>query len=211
MVFGPAMERGKKLTRFYTLLQRGDQQIKAFREVFGQFEDVQAHLETYINAFTFRSWAIDNSTSIQEKDFSTRKLSRAESLAEIAGYRLWAHDVAEADHYVELALQDDPGLAVAHEEMGFIYFRDGQDENAKREFARAYELDKQRYLALYFKTMMSAQRDTAEQREMLRTGLLQTLQINPQFAPAYVQLAMLELREGYAAKALAMSRKAEEL
>src|ERR1700730_10411370 len=113
MVFGPDMERGKKLTRFYTLLQRGDQQTKAFREVFGEFKDVQAHLEAYINAFTFRSWAIDNSTSIQEKDFSTRKLSRAESLAEIAGYRLWAHDVAEADTYVELALKDDPGLSVA--------------------------------------------------------------------------------------------------
>jgi Tfp pilus assembly protein PilF len=211
LVFGPDMEQGKKLTRFYTQLQRGDQQIKAFREIFGDLKDLENNLEKYISARAFRSWVIDNSSSIHEKDFSTHKLSKAESKAEIAGYRLWGHDRAEATPLVEEALKEDSNLAVAHEEMGFIHFREGKDEDAAREFARVCELDNQRYLSQYFKTMLAAKWKTPEQREVLHQGLLQTVQINPQFAPAYVQLAMLELADGQDAKALAMSRKAEGL
>ncbi len=228
LVFGPDMEKGKKLARFNVLLQRGDQQQKAFREVFGDPNDIQLQLEKYVGAFAFNSWVVDNSSAIHEKDFSTRKLSNAESLAETAAYRLWGHDPKEAGGYVEEALKQDPNLAAAHEELGFIDFTDGKDTDAVREFARAYELDKQRYLSQYFKAMMAAPKESlalqgtparsqpapstqSTQHDALRTELLQTVQINSLYAPAYVQLAMLELRDGHLVKALNMSRKAEEL
>jgi hypothetical protein len=95
--------------------------------------------------------------------------------------------------------------------MGFIYFRDGKDQEALQEFSRACELDSGRYLSQYFKTMMEAKLQTPEQREVLRQGLLHTVQMNPQFAPAYAQLAILELAGGRDARALAMSLKAEGL
>jgi tetratricopeptide (TPR) repeat protein len=211
MVFGPDMDKGKKLGHFYTLLQGGEPQPKAFHEVFGETKDVQDHLDKYIRAFSFGSWVMDNSSGIQEKDFTARKLSKAESDAEVAGYRLWEHDAGEATGLVENALKEDPTLGAAHEEKGFIFFREGKDEDALQEFLRAYELDKQRYLSQYFKTMIVAKKDTPEHRNALQAGLLQTVQINPQFAPAYVQLAMLELDEGHDVRALAMSRKAEQL
>jgi tetratricopeptide (TPR) repeat protein len=212
MVFGPGMEQGKKLAKFYAQLQRGDEQLKAFREVFGDLRALEAGLDKYITAFAFQSYVIDNSAStIHEKDFSTRKLSKAESQAAIAEFRMWNHDTPEAVPLVESALKDDPNLAVAHEELGFLDFRDGKDEDAAAEFSRAFELDKQRYLSQYFKTMLAAQRETPQQREALRSNLQQTLQINPQFAPAYVQLAILELADHRNDAALSMARKAESL
>jgi len=211
LVFAPEMEKGKKLTHFSALLQQGDQQMKAFREAIGNVKDVQNRLEKYIQAFAFQSWVIDNPGLTPDKDFSLRKLSKAESDAEVASYRLWGRDGAEAPSLVEQALKEDPNQALAHEEMGFIHFRAGQDPDAVREFTRACELDRQRYLSQYFKTMMEAKRETPEQRGALQAGLLRTLEINQQFAPAYVQLAMGELADGHDAKALGRSRKAEQL
>lgn len=211
LVFGPEMDHGKKMNLFYSRLQKGDQQGKAFREIFGEYKDVEQDLTRYISGFSLKSWVIDNPTSIQEKDFSVRKLSSAESKAEIAGYRLWGRDAAEAPGLVEEALKEDPALGLAHEEMGFINFRDGKDEEAIREFSRAVELDKQLYLSQYFKTMMTAKWDTPEQREAVHAGLSLTSQINPRFAPAYVQGAILELFAGHEERALALSRKAEDL
>ena len=130
LVFGPDMELGKKLSRFYAQLQAGDQQIKAFRDVFGDLKSVEKALDEYIQAFAFHAYVIENPTPIQEKDFSSRKLTRAESDSEIAGYRLWEHDNSEATDLVERALQEDPALGVAHEEKAFINFREGKDEDA---------------------------------------------------------------------------------
>jgi Tfp pilus assembly protein PilF len=211
LVFGPDMELGKKLSRFYTQLQAGIPQIKAFREVFGDPKNVEDGLQKYIQAFAFHAYTLENLTTIQEKDFSSRKLTKAESDAEIAGYRLWEHDAPEATDLVERALEEDPALGAAHEEKAFINFREGKDEDALREFSRASELDKTLYLSQYFKAMMTAKRDTPEQREALRAELEQIKQINPQFAPAYVQLAMLFIADGQGTKALVQARKAEQL
>jgi tetratricopeptide (TPR) repeat protein len=211
LVFGPDMELGKKLTSFNARLQAGDQQLKAFHEVFGDLKNVEDGLEKYIQAFTFNAYVIENSNPLREKEFSKRKLTKAESDAEVAGYRLWEHDTPEATDLVDRALQEDPALGAAHEEKAFINFREGKDEDAVREFSRARELDKTLYLSQYFKAMMTAKRETPEHREALRAELLQITQINPQFAPAFVQLAILDLADGKDAKALASSRKAEQL
>jgi len=210
-VFGQDMELGKKLSRFYAQLQAGDQQLKAFREVFGDPKKVENELQKYIQAFAFHAYSVENLTAIQEKDFPARKLTKAESDAEIAGYRLWEHDAPEATDLVERALQEDPALGAAHEEKAFINFREGKDEDAVREFSRACELDKTLYLSQYFNAMMTAKRETPEQREALRTELQQITQINPQFAPAYVQLAMLFIADGQSTRALVAARKAEQL
>lgn len=211
LIFGPNMELGKKLNRFYDQLQRGDPQIKAFRQAFGDLKTVEDGLQKYVQASKFQAYAVKNHSPIQEKDFSSRKLTQAESDAAVASYRLWEHDAPEAVELVDRALQKDPALGAAHEEKAFLYFRAGRDEDALREFSRATELDKTLYLSQYFAAMMTGKRDTAEQREALRAQLLQITQVNPLYAPAYVQLALLDLANGQDAKALESSRKAEQL
>jgi Tfp pilus assembly protein PilF len=206
------MEHGKKLAHFYGQIQRGDEQLKVFREIFGDLRALEAALDKYISALAFQSFVIDSSSAdIHEKDFSARKLSRAESDSALAEYRMWNHDVPEALPLVDSAFKGDPNLGLVHEEKAFLAFHNGQDEEAAREFSRAFELDKQRYLSQFFVTMLAAQRQTPQQRDALRAALQQTLQINPQFAPAEIQLAILDLADGRDESAYAWSRKAESL
>ena len=56
-----------------------------------------------------------------------------------------------------------------------------------------------------------AHSDAPDDEASLHDALLKTLHINPEFAPAYVELARLALRQGNLANALAVARKAEQL
>src|SRR6202521_3658077 len=60
LVFGADMEAGKKLSRFYAQLQAGNQQVKAFRDVFGDLKNVEKALDEYIQAFAFHAYVIEN-------------------------------------------------------------------------------------------------------------------------------------------------------
>jgi tetratricopeptide (TPR) repeat protein len=82
--------------------------------------------------------------------------------------------------------------------LGFLNFDEGKDDEALRDFKLALESDNGRYLSLFAETMLSAQvhSDHPEDRAALENAMRRVLQANPQFAPAYVQLALLYAREG---------------
>jgi tetratricopeptide (TPR) repeat protein len=213
LVFGPGMEQGNKLAEFLNRLQSGEEQKKAFTDTFGSLDSVQKALEAYVDKFAFASFVLRNPPQINEKEFLERKLSVAETEAAIGAYRIWTHDLKDAGEITEQGLKDDPKLAELHENLAFLDFADGKDEDAAREFAAAYNLDNQLYLSLYFKTMLSSvarSNDPADLNTFQET-LSQVLKIDPQFAPAFVELALMLVRENKLNNALAVSRKAEEL
>ncbi len=213
LIFGPDMEKGQHLNEFSTLLQEGVEQKKAFQHVFGDFKKLDAELRKYLSQFAFQVGVLSNPPNIEEKSFSTRTLTVAETHAELAGFHLWTHDFGGAETLAAEAIKDDAELGFAHEVMGFADFEKGKDPEALGEFSQAYRLDPTLYLSLFAKTMMSpiaASSDPADQ-ESFHTALLQVLKINPQFAPPFIQLAELDLRENDPKSALAVSRKAEQL
>jgi Tfp pilus assembly protein PilF len=213
LTFGPDMENGKKMLQFANLLQQERDQKKAFEQVFGDIQRAQRNLDMYLLRPAMFAWTLNNPPHIDEKDFATRKLTSAESAAELGSFHLWRHEFAEARKLTEQALQDDPKVGLAHETMGFIDFIQGKDDDAAREFAQAVQLDNKLYLSLFALTMLSssARSDDPTAQSSLRDALLKTLDLNPQFAPAYVQLARLYVRQGNLEKAFAVSRRAEQL
>ncbi len=211
--FAPGMENGKKIMQFYSKIQQGEEQKKAFVESFGNFNDVETALQKYVQNFAFNSYVMKTPNQIDEKQYQSRKLSEAETAAAIGGYRIWSRDFPEALQITEEGLKADPKLAELHENMGFLRFSDGNDDQATQEFSTAYELDNQRYLSLFFKTMLSpaAWSDSPADLDALREKLLQVLKINPRYAETFARLAFVHLRRSDLATALAVSRKAEQL
>ena len=213
MVFGPGMEKGAKLTKFYGLLQKGEEQKKAFEEAFGDFKALEEGLLQYANKFLFPSYVMENPPQINEKEFPSRVLTAAEAEAELGTYRLWSHDRNEAREAVEQALKEDAGLGLTHEALGFLNFAEGKDTEAQGEFGKAYGADRQSYLSLFYGTMLGGRPKSRSAEDLMkfRRAMYEVLKVNPRFAPAYVELAFANLRQGDLRNGLVMSHAAETL
>jgi Tfp pilus assembly protein PilF len=213
VTFGPGMLGTTKLTEFNNLLQQGMEQKKAFQQVFGDTAELQKKLDEYVHHAAFTTAVIKSPPRIDEKGFAVRTLSTAETESQLGSYHLWSYQLPEARQYIEQAVKDDPKLGFAHENMGFLDFREGKDEEALREFSLAYELDNSLYLSLFYKTMLSGitRSEKPADQASLHDALLKTLDLNRQFAPAYVDLALLDIRQGKYSDALGVARRAEQL
>lgn len=211
MEFGTGMGHGNKLDEFYGHIDQGMDQKKAFEEVFGDPNNFYGGLHQYLTSPTLQSAVFYDLPRIDESQFAMRTLSAAESEAETAGYHVWMHDFKDARPLAEQAVKDDPKLALAHENLGFVDFGEGKDADAAKEFSTAFDLDPKLYLSLFYKTMLNASQGKALDDEAIYSGCLRVLQINPRFAEAYVQLALYQLRQGTLANALLMARKASDL
>lgn len=211
MEFGDGMENGKKVGDFYSLLDQGMPQEKAFVQVFGEPKKFYDGLRFYLSSPTLRSTIIKDLPRVDDSQFASRTLSPAESSAEIAGYHIWTRNSNAARPLLEQALKDDPKLAVAHENMAFLDFNSGDDADALKEFSQALELDPKRYLSLYYKTMLQSSARPTPDEDAIYSGMLGTIGLNPNFAPAYVQLALHHFRIGNLKNAQLMAQKAAEI
>jgi tetratricopeptide (TPR) repeat protein len=212
LFFGPGMESGKKLLRFIALLD-DTEPTKAFEEVFGNVQAVEKSLELYGRTFSMAGGSLNSPASTDEKEFKSRRMPAAETEAELGSYHLWSRDRELARPLIEQALKDDPGLGLAHEDLAFLNFTEGKDEEAIREFTQAVALDPKLYLSLFSRTMMlpSALSDAPDDEAEFERALLKVLDQDPQFAPALVQLARLYVRQGNLERAYAIARRAEGL
>ena len=212
-LFGPKMEGGKKLDDFYQRLQNGTEQKQAFQGAFGSFKEMDQQLREYLNDYAFHAAVLKVAPAVSDKEYLTRTLNIAETQAELGGYHLWTHDREHARIYVTEALKNDPKLGLAHEEQGFLDLYDGKETDAANQFAEAVSNDKTLYLSQFAKTMLSPQATSdvrADQSIFLR-GLTDTLNMNLQFAPAFIQMARLAVRQNDLSTALKYSMKAESL
>jgi Tfp pilus assembly protein PilF len=213
LVLGPDMEGGKKFEQFFGMLQEGADQKTAFQQVFGSYKSVDAGLQKYLERFTLPAVTLKNPQRFSDKDFVARTMTLAETQAELGGYHLWTRDWDNARAYVKDALVNDPNLGLAHEEQGFLNLHDGKNDEAVHEFSSALEKDKTLFLSQFFKTMLapSATSDVRADQSVFRQGLTDTLNLNLQFAPAFVQLSLLALRQNDLKTALNYSTRAESL
>ena len=213
VIYGPGMGHGAKLNQFFGMIEKGANQKQAFQQVFGSFKQVDKALDLYMRSFAFKASVMKDPAKIDEKNFTVTKLTMAQTDAELAGFHLWSHDLKNARPLVAKALKEDPKLGLAHEEDGFLLFADGLDGVARDEFAQAYGLDGTLYLSLFAKTMLSpmAASSAPADEAAFDAALEKVAELNPQFAPAYVQLALLSVRKGNLKQAFAVARRAEEL
>jgi tetratricopeptide (TPR) repeat protein len=91
--------------------------------------------------------------------------------------------------------------------MGFLKFHEGKDQEALAYFERAMQADSTRYLSTYYRAMLS-DRSNAQQ---LRAALNRVIELNPDFAPAYIQLAVSYIEEGKLESAVPFAIKAQQL
>lgn len=213
LMFSPEMGEGAKLSRYYAAIITREPEAKAFQDIFGDFDQVEAKLRSYIAQYMFKSYVVDVTLRIDDKDYPVRTMSVAETEAEIGTYRIWSHDLKDARVAIEQALRDDPNQPLAVEALGFINYADNKEADARANFAKALSLDSSRYLSLFYKSMLTSYANvnpTAADVAALRTAMYGVTGSNSQFSLAQVQLALAMARAGDLPDALIMMKRAQD-
>jgi predicted Zn-dependent protease len=98
-------------------------------------------------------------------------------------------------------LKEDPNNTSAHETMGYLAFRAGNLDEAKKWYGQAVQLGSRNYLAHYYFAVMSMQRpegaaddDDGEHDDPIENSLRTSIKLNPQFAPSFDALAVFLAR-----------------
>jgi tetratricopeptide (TPR) repeat protein len=213
LMIGDNLAHRKMLNDYLIALGRGSTQEEASQKAFGSLKELQGHLQNYVEHNAFYYLKMKSPPEITDKTFPARLLSPAESAARRGDFFAHRGRPEEARSLLEEALRLDPKLAFAHESMGVLDYFQGNHAEALRSISQAVELDPSKYLTRYLRAYLtvSQNRFSADPSEV-ESDLRKSIELAPNFAPAYVTLAQFYANQGEKlSEALAFARKAVDL
>jgi hypothetical protein len=213
MTFGKDMGNGVKLNSFIALLEKGTPQPQAFQQTFGDPQAFEQKLAAYLLRLAFSAGVLPPVQGLDPKSFPARILTTAEADYDLGSIDLGAHDAAAAKTLLQAAESADPKLAGPHEELGFLAWRAGNDGEARQEWQKAIAADPSSYRSA-FALLMSGpplKQQSPEQLEQTKQALEAINAKAPKFAPALVELALIQWRTGQINAAYKTSIAAEKL
>jgi tetratricopeptide (TPR) repeat protein len=181
------------LREYTELVSQKVDPVTAGTRAFGDLNQLQAALEKYVAQTTFFEFKGPLVTEVDETTFKIQAMSPAQADAVRADLLAYEQRVKDAKPLLERVLQEDPGNPSAHETMGYLEFRQGNLDEARKWYAQAIKLNSQSFLAYYYFaaiTMNGARLDT-ETKPQVESSLRTAIKLNPSFAPPYEQLAVL--------------------
>jgi len=213
MTYAPDMERGARLDQFIALIEKGMQQSQAFQQVFGDPRLFENKLSEYISRSAWTVSLLPPAPTLDTKSFQAKILTAAEANYEIGSFEVGAHETGEAKTRLLAAESADPALAGPHEELGFLAWREGQDQIARTEWQKAVSADPSVYRAAFALLMSGIPLKQQDQQQLEQTQ--QTLEAiaekAPKYAPVLVELAVVQWRLGHLNQAYKSALAAEAL
>jgi tetratricopeptide (TPR) repeat protein len=186
-------EKTYRLTDYAELLAQKVDPVTAATRAFGDLKQLQTNLEGYIRQGSFSYFKLATSTDVDDTTFKAQALTAAQADAVRADFLACNERVADARPLLDRVLQEDPQNVSAHETMGFLEFRAGHVDEARKWYKQAVKLDSQNYIAHYYFAAISmnggaSPGDDAQVESSLRAAI----KLNPSFAPAFDRLAAFE-------------------
>ena len=180
------------LERYVAMVGQGLDPLEAARRLFGDLEELEKKLWTYVRALTI-PYLILSLPEVTEEAVEVRRLSEAESLAAFGDYLYFSNDREAARGMFERALAIEPALALAHQGLGlFDLYGDGDSEAAAARFERALEIDPDLWLSHYGLARASDDGESADEAEK---HLRRAIELRPDASPALCRLGSLIGRE----------------
>ena len=180
------------LLKYLEKTTSGTPPLEAAQQVFGDLKAFGASFDSYVRQTAFRVLVTKPAAPIDEKTFPARALSAAEAAALLGNFYVHTQRPVEAKAKLDEALKLDPRNALAHESYGVYYLRKQDWPQAATWFEKATELDSKSFLAYYHAAVLVVQRGGfAAEFEKTERHLRRAIELNPNFAPSYANLATL--------------------
>lgn len=212
LMLGNNGQRRPQMNQFVNLMAAGVPLQEAFPKAFQtDFTTLEKELRNYIKG---NSFSVLNYTSKEKLLFDDEMTTEPMSEAEVNFYLgdLLTHQRrAEAEQYLQTAIQLDPTFAPPHASLGLARIYKGNFEEAQKylEKAVAYDKEGKNHLIYYYYAMalmrdgsdsngtqiLSPQLDTVKAQQ-IRTYLKKAIQIRPGFSPTYSLLAYVNMSVG---------------
>jgi len=170
-------DRQKGTNRIYDyakLLIKKEDPVVAAQQAFGDLNQLQKSLNSYISQGQFMMFKINTVVTADESTFQVREIPTPDADAIRADVLVYNRRTKDAQALLDSTLRDDPKNALAHETMGYLKFREGDIQSARKWYGEAVQLDSQSYLAHYYYATMS----------MNAQATTRNRKLNPAFAPA---------------------------
>jgi tetratricopeptide (TPR) repeat protein len=186
-------EKTRHLTEYADLLVKKIDPVTAATRVFGDLKELQANLEHYVRQRSFSYFKLTTTTEVDDAAFKMQPLTEAQADAVRADFLAYEDRPQDARPILDRVLQEDPKNESAHETMGFLEFRAGKLDEARKWYEQAVKLDSQSYMAHYYFSAISMN-DTANPGNPadVESSLRTAVKLNPSFAPAYDRLAVFD-------------------
>ncbi|HEY2470630.1 MAG TPA: tetratricopeptide repeat protein [Terracidiphilus sp.] len=178
-----------RVSEYLTLMSQHQDPVAAAEKAFGDLKQLQKALEFYINAGQYKQFVMHSAAApIDENSYAVKPVTAVEANAARAEILALVQREKESRDLVDAILKGDPNNVQAREVMGFLEFRSGNREAARKWYGEAVKLDSKSYLANYYFASISMQEGGSDDAA-IESSLRAAIQINPKFAPAYDRLA----------------------
>jgi tetratricopeptide (TPR) repeat protein len=175
---------------YIALTKQNVDPLTAAEKAFGDLKQLEAALHSYIEAGQYKEFVMSSAGApIDESSYKIEALMQGQSDAARADVLASMGRTDDAHTLLDAILKDDPNNAQAHETKGFLAFRAGNIEEARKEYGEAVKLGSQDFLACYYFAVFSMYGGSQDASPEIETNLRNAIRINPRFAPAYDRLA----------------------
>ena len=180
------------------LMQKVDPVIAATR-AFGDLKKLQSDLEIYVHREGhapqdgFMYIKMPKAIDVDDSAFKLQTVTEAQADAVRADFLAYNDRRGDARLLLDRVLRKDPENVLAHETMGFLEFRAGHLEEARKWYEQAVKLDSQSYIAHYYfaAIAMRAETNSADDARV-ESSLRAAIALNPSYAPPFDRLAVFE-------------------
>jgi len=186
-------EKTSHIADYIELLAKNVDAVTAATRSFGDLKQLQSTLEGYIRQGNYTFFHGPMSTDVDNSTFKVRGLTLTQADAVRADFLAYNERAADARPLLDHVLQADPQNVSAHETMGFLEFRAGHLDEARKWYEQAVKLDSQSYMAHYYFAAISMNAGASPGDDaQLEASLRAAIKLNPSFAPPFERLAAFE-------------------
>jgi tetratricopeptide (TPR) repeat protein len=195
LMFGDRSDNGTRINQAVKLILDGQSSAAALQQIYGSLDALDQAYRLYVHqgAFRFGRLHVDTDTSMAK--YPVRTLAPAESAAQRAGFHAAMNRPVEARALLAEARSADAALAMSDEVEAMLLDREQKRDEARQAFATAAEHGSTNFWTYYRLASLSSQpRMDAAAMTDLGAKLEKTTTLNPQFGPAFANLANVQMQ-----------------